>query len=86
LRVRVARAAEATRPAEAIGLYLKEVDALIAAQGRERYATAAEYLARVRDLYVRQGQQAEWQRLIASLREQHKRLRALKDELSKAGL
>jgi SWIM zinc finger len=86
LRVRVARAAEATRPAEAIGLYLKEVDALIATQGRERYATAAGYLARVRDLYARQGQQAEWQRLIASLREQHKRLRALKDELSKAGL
>lgn len=86
LRVRVARAAEATRPAEAIGLYLKEVDALIAAQGRERYATAAEYLARVRDLYARQGEQAEWQRLIVSLRDQHKRLRALKDELSKAGL
>ena len=86
LRVRVARAAEATRPAEAIALYREEVDALIAAQGRERYATAAEYLARVRDLYARQGQQAEWQRLITSLREQHKRLRALKDELSKAGL
>ena len=86
LRVRVARAAEATRPAEAIALYREEVDALIAAQGRERYATAAEYLARVRDLYARQGQQAEWQRLIASLRDQHKRLRALRDELSKAGL
>jgi len=62
------------------------VEALIATQGRERYATAAGYLARVRALYQRQGQEAEWQRLITSLRERHKRLRALKDELSKAGL
>ncbi|HEV2457202.1 MAG TPA: SWIM zinc finger family protein [Ktedonobacterales bacterium] len=86
LAVRVARAAEETRPAEANALYLAEVGKLIAAQGRERYATAAGYLVRVRALYARTGDEAAWQRLIAELRERNKRLRALQDELNKAGL
>jgi uncharacterized Zn finger protein len=86
LTIRVARAAEASHPREAIGLYMGVIESLIAAQGRANYTTAAGYLARVRDLYRRIEDEAGWTRLIAELRDQHRRLRALKEELEKAGL
>lgn len=86
LRVKVAAAVEATRPDEAIALYREEAEKLIAAQGRENYAQAATHLQRVRDLYRRQGREQEWEELIVGLREQNRRLRALKEELAKAGL
>lgn len=47
---------------------------------------ASTYLVRVRDLYRRLGEQETWQTFIADLRGQNSRLRALKDELNKAGL
>lgn len=86
LRVAVAEAAERTRPEEAIRLYLEEAEPLIEAQGRERYATAAEYLLRVRRLHTALGREADWGRLIADTRERHCRKRALLDELQKAGV
>jgi len=86
LRMRVARAAEETRPREAIRLYTEAIERLIAARGRGNYAEAAQYLVRVRDLYHCLGEPGTWQTLIADLREQNRRLRALKDELNKAGL
>jgi uncharacterized Zn finger protein len=86
LRIQVARAAETGRPLEAIRLYMAVVEQLIAARGRGSYAEAAGYLVRVRDLYHRLGEPATWDALIAGLRERNRRLRALKDELGKAGL
>jgi uncharacterized Zn finger protein len=86
LSVDVARAAEAERPREAIRLYREAVSELIAARGRHNYATAATYLARVRDLYRRLGEESTWESYIVQLRESNPRLRALKDELKKAGL
>ena len=86
LPIRVARAAEESRPHEAIRLYLAEVERLIAARGRDNYAMAATYLVCVRDLYHRLGEPETWQTLIAALREQNRRLPALQDELNKAGL
>ncbi len=86
LHIQVARAAEGSRPREAIQLYMAQVARLIDARGRDNYATAAGYLSRVRDLYAHLGEQAVWQRLITGLREQNRALRALKDELNKAGL
>jgi uncharacterized Zn finger protein len=86
LRVRVAEAAEDARPNDAIRLYREEAERLIEAQGRDRYATAAGYLDRVRRLYARLGRRAEWDALIADVRERHRRLRALQDELRKAGM
>jgi uncharacterized Zn finger protein len=59
---------------------------LIAARGRGNYAEAASYLVRVRDLYGRLGEPETWDIFIANLREQNRRLRALKEELTKAGL
>jgi uncharacterized Zn finger protein len=86
LSVEVARAAEETRPQAAIGLYMQQVERLIGARGRGNYAEAASYLQRVRDLLDRLGEAHGWQALIAALREHHRRLPALQDELHKAGL
>lgn len=86
LSIEVARAAEEARPRAAIGLYLEQIERLIAARGRGSYAEAASYLQRVRDLMARLGEQHEWQALIVALREHHRRLPALRDELNKAGL
>jgi uncharacterized Zn finger protein len=86
LRIRVALAAEESRPREAIRLYMEEVETLIAARGRDCYAAAAGLLIRLRDLYRRLDESAAWETLIANLREQHRRLHALQDEFTKAGL
>jgi uncharacterized Zn finger protein len=86
LPARVAQAAEAHRSQDAINLYLVMVEKLIAARGRDNYTTAAGYLVRVRTLYRRLGEEEYWQLFIADLRGQHRRLRALQEELSRAGL
>ena len=86
LRARVAQAAEVHQPQDAIALYLDMVDKLIAARGRDNYTVAAEYLVRVRALYQRLGEEEYWQLFIADLRDQHRRLRALWEELNRAGL
>ena len=86
LSIQVARAAEEARPEAAIGLYMQHVEVLIRARGRGSYAQAAGYLQRVRAMLVRLGAGEEWTRLIAALRDHHRRLRALQDELNKAGL
>ena len=62
------------------------VSRLMSTRGRGNYTEAVRYLFRVRDLYYRLGEPKTWQALIADLREQNRRLRALKDELNKAGL
>jgi uncharacterized Zn finger protein len=86
LSIQVAQAAEVGRPREAIRLYMRAVERLIAARGRGSYTEAVGYLVRVRDLYHRLGEPATWNALIAGLRERNRRLPALKDELGKAGL
>jgi uncharacterized Zn finger protein len=86
LRIRVAEAAEESRPQAAIRIYREAIERLIAARGRGNYAAAARHLIRVRDLYRRLGEAATWETLIADLREQNRRLPALRDELNKAGL
>ena len=42
--------------------------------------------ARIKCLYQKQGQEAEWERYITNLRNSNKSLRALKEELDKRGL
>ena len=86
LSIRVAQAAEESRPREATRIYAERAEQLIAARGRGNYAEAARYLCRVRDLYHRLDELKTWETFIADLREQNRRLRALKDELTKAGL
>lgn len=86
LSLRVARAAEASRPHEAIILYVAGVERLIKARDRKNYAQAVEYLSRVRELYLRLGEEKAWQSFIADLRDKNRRLSALKEELNRAGL
>jgi uncharacterized Zn finger protein len=82
----VALAAEPNFSREAIALYTSVAERLIRVQDHDNYATAARYLARVRDLYRRLGEAAAWDALIGGIREQNRRLRALKEELDRADL
>ncbi|MBM4427460.1 MAG: hypothetical protein FJ031_09500 [Chloroflexi bacterium] len=86
LQLRVAQAAGEQRPKESIRLYMQLIEPLIAQRGRENYAQAARHLRSVRDTYLRLGEPHTWQALIAHLREQHRNLPALKDELNRAKL
>jgi uncharacterized Zn finger protein len=86
LAIQVAQAAEKGHPREALRIYVEQAEGRIAIRGRDNYATAASYLVRVRDLYHRLGESRAWKIYIAELRDRNRRLRALKDELSKAGL
>ena len=84
--IRVAQAAEETRPREAIELYRQQAEGLIAQRGRQNYQAACRHLARMRTLYERLGESSMWTNYIARLREENRSLRALKEELAKAGL
>jgi hypothetical protein len=82
----VAKAAEETRPREAIQLYQQRAERLIAMRERKNYQVACTHLAKVRTLYQKLGEHETWTNYIATLREQNRSLRALKEELTKAGL
>jgi len=84
--VGVAQAAEVTRPRTAIDIYLQRVASLIEARGRDNYQQACKYLARVRELYLDLHEDQVWEDCITELRERFRRLPALREELSKAGL
>jgi uncharacterized Zn finger protein len=86
LEITVAKAAEESRPEQAIQLYLDRIKSLIDRRGRDNYAEAPNYLKVVRGLYKRLGRQEDWYSLIASLRQENRNLPALLDELKKAGL
>ena len=82
----VASAAEETRPHEAIEIYQQRVERLIALRERKYYQEACPFLAKMRGLYQKLGENEIWTSYITTLREQNRNLRALKDELAKAGL
>jgi len=86
IAIEVARAAEETRPREAIELYRQYAERLIALRGRQNYQAACKYLATMRTLYDKLGEHEAWISYIAALREQNRALRALKEELARAGL
>ncbi|HKZ68987.1 MAG TPA: SWIM zinc finger family protein [Anaerolineales bacterium] len=86
LRVKVAKATEKHRPAMAIDAYLAAAESEISQRSRPHYATAAQYLRRASILLTGTNRASEWQTLIAGLRESHKGLPALQDELNKAKL
>ena len=84
--IRVAEAASETHPQAALDIYRQQAERLIGARGRDNYQQACAHLVKVRDLHCRLSQESEWNGFIAGLREQHRRLPALKEELSNAGL
>lgn len=86
LLLQIAQAAEPGQPDDAIWLYLQLAELLIKRQDRPGYASAARMLLSARELHRRLGRMAAWPSLIDTVRQSYKRLRALQDELTKAGL
>lgn len=78
---RAAAAAEGPLPEEAIKIYRTLADREIEGRQRTTYRQAATYLERVKALLVRAGRDREWRDSIADLRQRHKSLRALREEL-----
>lgn len=85
-RDEVAKAAEKDFPDDAIRIYRQTVDRLISYRQRPNYTEAGRYLTAIKRVYETHGRAAEWKRLISELREEHRRLRALQEELDAAGL
>ncbi len=86
IALQVARAAEETRPREAIELYRQRAERLIAQRGRQNSQQACTFLAKMRVLYEKLGEEDAWTSYVTALREQNRNLRALKEELANAGL
>lgn len=86
LRLKVAQASEKHRPDKAIPVYLETVEQLIQGRGRDNYANAAQYLGRVHDLLQGMKRGSEWNKILADLRDRHRNLPALQDELRRAKL
>jgi uncharacterized Zn finger protein len=86
LRMKVAEAAEKDLPHEAIRLYLERAEQEIAGRTRGSYNIAAGTLKKVKPLFIKHRSEGAWADYIKLLRETHKNLPALQDELRKAGL
>jgi uncharacterized Zn finger protein len=86
LDLEVAQKSQHARPQRAIPVFVKYARQEIAAKNRQHYAQAAVYLTWVRDLYREINEDESWQKLIASIRAEYPKLRALQDELNQAGL
>lgn len=86
----LARLCEAELPAKASELYRQLGEAAIASRSidnpRAVYKRAAAYWKSARDIHKKQGAMDDWLAYIGAQREEHKRLRALLDELKQAGL
>ncbi len=86
LSLRVAQAAETSRPAEALEIYRRRAERLIEGRNRSSYRAACQLLAKVRTLSEWLGSPDAWSRYLADLRQAHRTLRAFQEELSAAGL
>jgi uncharacterized Zn finger protein len=86
LELEVARAAEKTRPQAAREIYRKYAAAAIQGRSRASYQSACGFLKKVRDQYRHMGDEAGWTAYVRDLREKHRSLRALMDEMNKAKL
>ena len=62
------------------------VDSLRQLIASGNYQEACKFLKKVRDLYRKLGEAKAWTKYLAALREKNHRLRALQEELKRAGL
>ena len=85
-RLEVAKAAEASHPQEALGLYQQLVQQGINGRTRDSYRKAAEHLVRIKSVHHGIGTSSEWERYIQALRAEYARRPALQDEWRKAGV
>lgn len=84
--LRLAGAAEADYPDQAIAIYRQQAEGRIANRQRSSYKVAAELLARVKETLEHHSRAEEWTALIDGLRTEHKTLRALREELDALGV
>jgi hypothetical protein len=82
----VAETAEKEYPREAIKIYRQKAEAAIEERSRASYHRAADYLKRVKRLFLRLDDLDGWSAYIGALRETYKHLPALQDEMHKASL
>jgi uncharacterized Zn finger protein len=85
-KLSVAQAAETKRPRAALEIYREFAEGLINQRGRGNYAAACGYLKKVRALHKKLGEEDDWTRYLTRLREKHRGLRALQEEMTKARL
>jgi uncharacterized Zn finger protein len=78
---RVADAVAATHPDRALAIYRKHAEGLIAQTNVSAYEEAARYLRKARKVLHKLGRDAEWDRLVATIREQNARKRRLLEVL-----
>ncbi len=81
LEARVAEAAESSDPDAAVRIYTRLAEREIEARQRDHYRQAAAHLARVKHVMTDAGRAEQWTADIGELRQRHKSLRALREEL-----
>ncbi len=86
LALPVAKAAEASRPRDALRIYQQAAEQIIAARARGAYAEACEHLARVRQLYRKLDEGHAWEEYRQKIDAETKSLRAFKEEMARAKL
>jgi len=86
LALRVAKAAERSRPSDAMLLYRQAVEHAISRRSRDQYALACRHLRRLRRLCKRSGDLRGWQAYLGELQRRHRQLLPLQEEMGKAGL
>lgn len=86
LRLAVAKAAEETRPRDALRIYLQVAERIIERRDRGAYSEACKFLLRVRPLYQKLGETERWEQYLTKLKAETKAMRAFKDEMAKAKL
>ena len=72
LWLKLAERRQQTHPADALPLYQREIEPLIQQTNNTAYANAISFLHKVHDLMLRLNQQAEFQVLVAHLRQTYK--------------
>jgi hypothetical protein len=80
------RLIEKRGPAYFLPIYHQAVEREVAQKNREAYRVAVRWLKKLRIYYKKLKRLDEWQRFMLSFQVKHARLRALQDELQKAGI
>lgn len=68
LRIRLAEALAATRPADAVHLYREVVPDIVGLTNNSAYASAIELIRQIKPLMLSQGQATQWQAYLVKLR------------------
>lgn len=80
------RIVEKQGPEYLLPIYHQAVERVVAQKNREAYRLAVRWLKKLRGYYKKMKRMAEWDLFITSFQVKYARLRALQDELHKAGI